>query len=165
MQSVPPAAAVTAHNEQVTVGFSPSGTALANILNVINSAKSQIYVVAYSFTSKEIATALLTAKKRGVNVQVVVDKKANSEKYTAVTFLANQGVAVRLNDKYTIIHNKFIVIDGKTLQTGSFNYSSSANKRNAENVVVLWNAPTIAAMYQQEFLRLWNEVDTLSPTY
>ncbi|WP_235950136.1 endonuclease [Candidatus Regiella insecticola] len=64
-QSVPTTAAVTAKQEQVTVGFSPSGTAPANVLNVINRAQSEICVAAYSFTSKAIATALLAAKKRG----------------------------------------------------------------------------------------------------
>ncbi|WP_235950134.1 phospholipase D-like domain-containing protein [Candidatus Regiella insecticola] len=95
----------------------------------------------------------------------MADKKANSTKYTAVTFLANQGIAVKLSEKYAIMHHKFIVIDGQTLQTGSYNYSSSANKRNAENVIVLWNMPTIAMQYQQEFIRLWHEADVLSPAY
>ena len=80
----------------------------------------------YSFTSKPVSEAILAAKKRGVDVRVVSDEKANDRKYTAARFLANQGVNVRLNGNYAIMHNKFIVIDNQTVETGSFNYSAEA---------------------------------------
>lgn len=98
-------AALNPPQAEITIGFSPSGTALSNILHVINSAQQEINVAAYSFTSKQIALALRTAQQRGVKVQVLADKKANSDKYTVVTFLANNGIAVRLSDKYAIMHN------------------------------------------------------------
>ncbi len=64
---------------------------------------------------------------------------------------------VRLNGIYSIMHNKFIVADGSAVETGSFNYTSSAEKRNAENALVIKNEPSIARRYQAEFNRLWNE--------
>ncbi|WP_376771057.1 phospholipase D family nuclease [Yersinia pseudotuberculosis] len=161
MPSVSTFATLNAPQAEITIGFSPSGTALSNILHVINSAQQEINIAAYSFTSKEIALALRTAQQRGVRVQVLADKKANSDKYTAVTFLANSGIAVRLSDKYAIMHNKFIVTDGQTVETGSYNFSASADKRNAENTLVLWNMPAVAAQYQQEFERLWQEGEPL----
>lgn len=66
-------------------------------------------------------------------------------------------IPVRLNGRYAIQHNKFMVIDGITTQTGSFNFTSSAIRRNAENTIVIWNEPTTAQAYQQEFNRLWIE--------
>lgn len=89
--------------------------------------------------------------------------KANQDKYTAVNFLANQGVAVRLNNRYAIMHNKYMVVDGHNVKTGSFNYTSSAAKRNAENVILLKNAPATAKAYQQDFERLYIEADILKP--
>ncbi|MCX7173793.1 MAG: phospholipase D-like domain-containing protein [Proteobacteria bacterium] len=74
------------------VGFSPGNGALNVVLRVIGSAKREIPVATYSFTSKEIAQALVEAAKRGVDVRVVVDKSQLGERYTAATFLANQGV-------------------------------------------------------------------------
>lgn len=55
------------------------------------------------------------------------------------------------------MHNKFMIIDGHSIETGSFNYTQSATYRNAENVIYLRNRPDIAERYTQEFNRLWSE--------
>lgn len=65
-------------NSQVQVGFSPEGTARTLVLDVIGSAKNQILLMGYSFTSPEIVKALITAKRNGIDVKVVLDKKANT---------------------------------------------------------------------------------------
>ena len=147
------------------VGFSPEGSSLDLVLQGINSAKKSIHVAAYSFTSKPIAEALLKASKRGVIVQVVADQKSNSGKYSATTFLANNNIQVRLDGNYPIFHHKFMVIDGVTLETGSFNYSAAAAKSNAENVLLLTNVPAIASTYDKEWAKLWNEAQPLSAKY
>ena len=154
-----------AASPSVTVGFSPSHTALENVLSVINDATVSLDVEAYSFTSKPIATAIIAAKKRGVSVRVVADEKANGDRYSAVTYLANNHVAVRLNSRYAIMHNKVMIADGSTVQTGSFNYTASADTRNAENSIVLRGVPQIAAQYEKEFNRLWAESEVLAPAY
>ena len=56
-------------------------------------------------------------------------------------------------------------MDGITVQTGSFNYTSAAAQRNAENVIVVRNAPAIAAQYDAEWRRLWSEGSELTPVY
>jgi phosphatidylserine/phosphatidylglycerophosphate/cardiolipin synthase-like enzyme len=127
------------------------------VLSTVKAAQKSIRVAAYSFTSQPIAAALVDARKRGVDVRVVADAKSNTGKYTAVTYLANQGVPARLNDRYAIHHHKFMVVDGQTLQTGSFNYSKSAEEKNAENVLVLYNVPELAGQYAAEWERLWDE--------
>ncbi|QKJ09264.1 hypothetical protein HRD68_00105 (plasmid) [Yersinia massiliensis] len=81
---------------EIITGFSPSGTAQTVVLDALNEAQHTIDLAAYSFTSKPVSLALLAAQKRGVVVRVLADEKANSTQYTAVTFLANQGVPVRL---------------------------------------------------------------------
>lgn len=147
----------TASETRITTGFSPGGTAIANVLAAIRSARASIDVAAYSFTSKDVATALDSASRDGIRVRVVADAKDNGGRYSAVTWLQHKGIPVRLNGHYAIQHNKFMVIDGRTTQTGSFNYTASANKRNAENTVVIWNEPVTAGAYQDEFNRLWQE--------
>lgn len=150
---------------EAKVGFSPGGTAQALVLETIKQARQQLDVAAYSFTSKVIAEAVRDAKQRGVVVRVIADAEANSGKYSAVTFLANQGVNVRINTRYAFMHNKFIIADQQTVQTGSFNYSASANSRNAENVLVLNNVPALANTYRQEFNRLWAESTPIKANY
>lgn len=142
---------------QVSVGFSPSGQALQNVLDAIHSARGSIDLAAYSFTSREVADALIAAADKGITVRVVADKKGNSGKYSAVTSLTRHGVPVRLNDHYAIMHNKFLIVDEKTTETGSFNYTASADRRNAENALVIWNEPQLAGLYEKEFTRLWEE--------
>lgn len=141
---------------QYEVGFSPDGQSLNIVIDGINNAKSTILVAAYSFTSKPVAMALLKAHKRGVKVAVVADMKDNSKRYSAVTFLANQGVPVRLNGNYAILHDKFMVIDGQDIETGSFNYSAAAVDLNAENVLMLRNVKPLADAYASQWQVLWN---------
>lgn len=147
------------------LGFSPGGQSLDVVLQGIASARASILVAAYSFTSKPVALALLQAHKRGVKVAVVADEKENGKRYSAVTFLANQGVPVRLNGNYAILHDKFMVIDGAHVQTGSFNYSAAAVDRNAENVLLLWNVRPLAEEYAREWQKLWQGGRDVRPAY
>jgi hypothetical protein len=111
----------------VEVAFSPDRGATALVVRTIDSAKTSIRVAAYSFTSKPIAEALLDAHRRGIDVEVVVDKSNVTARYTAATFLANQGVPVRVDYRYAIMHDKFIIVDGEAVETGSFNFTQSAS--------------------------------------
>jgi phosphatidylserine/phosphatidylglycerophosphate/cardiolipin synthase-like enzyme len=150
------ASAAESARSAVAVGFSP-GDAEALVVQTIDSARQSIEVAAYSFTSRPIASALLRARGRGVTVRVVADKSQETARYTSVRYLARQGVPVRIDSRYAIMHNKFLVIDGRTVETGSFNYTRSAQLRNAENVIVLKDAPAVAAAYGREWNRLWME--------
>lgn len=132
------------------VGFSPGAGGLRVVLNIINGAQREIRLAAYSFTSPDVVKALIAAKRRGVDVKVVADKKGNatnSSSRQALNLLVNNGVSVRLNGKFSIMHDKFIVADRFHVQTGSFNYSRSAESRNSENVLALWNVPELATQY------------------
>jgi len=141
----------------VTAGFSPGGTALNLILQFAGSARQSVDVAAYDFTSQPVAQALAASVARGVTVRLVADEKKSRDRWSLVSQLACAGVDVRLNGMYSIMHNKFIVADGSAVETGSFNYTSSAEKRNAENALVIKDEPDIARQYQAEFNRLWNE--------
>lgn len=147
------------------VGFSPDGNSLMLILQSIDRAKKSIHIAAYSFTSKPIAQALLNASRRGVDVKIIADEKSNSNKYSATTYLANNKLPVRLDGNYPIFHHKFMVIDEVNLETGSFNYSVAAANKNAENALLLWNVPAIAATYDREWQKLWNEAEPLKVNY
>lgn len=147
-----------------SAAFTP-GHAQRLVLDTIRGAKTTLLVAAYSFTSKPVATALRDARRRGVQVFVVVDAGEAAKGYSAARFLANERVPVRVNARYALQHNKFIVVDGAVVQTGSFNYTASAAAHNAENVLVVNNAPELAARYGREWRRLWDEGTELPPAY
>ena len=141
----------------VTAGFSPGGTALDLILQLTGRARLSADVAAYDFTSRPVAQALSDAVARGVKVRLVADEKKSRDRWSLVSELACSGVQVRINSTYSIMHNKFIVADGNAVETGSFNYTFSAEKRNAENALVITGEPETAGLYQAEFNRLWSE--------
>jgi phosphatidylserine/phosphatidylglycerophosphate/cardiolipin synthase-like enzyme len=141
----------------VEVGFSPGGTAVKLVLEVINEAKSSILVACYSFTNRDIAEALERAAHRGVKVRIVADEGAAKDKYSQVPIVKAAGIPVHIATRYAIMHNKFLVIDGVTVETGSFNYTAAAVKSNAENAIVLqkWGihfdqAPTTSCGFGRE---------------
>ena len=147
------------------IGFTPSGSALRVVLGAIDAAQMSILVAAYEFTSQPVAKALLAAQSRGVRVSVVADAKEAAGRYSAVTFLANNHVPVRVDGHYDIHHHKFMVIDSAHLETGSMNYTAKAATRNAENVMLLRNVPPIAQEYAAEWKRLWDESTDVRPNY
>ena len=90
-------------------------------------------------------------------MRIVADWKASHDKYSEIGALKQAGIPVRLDERYAILHDKFIVIDEISFDTGSFNYTEGAVKHNAENALVLWNVPQIAVVYAKEWLRMWGE--------
>jgi phosphatidylserine/phosphatidylglycerophosphate/cardiolipin synthase-like enzyme len=139
------------------VGFSPGGSALTVVEKAISAAHADILMACYEFTSGDIAQALEAAAHRGVKIRIVADWKASHDRLSQIGILLDAGIPVRLDQHYAIHHHKFMVIDGTTLETGSFNYTTAAVKHNAENALVLWNVPQIAQVYAREWERLWEE--------
>lgn len=135
-QSLPP----------IAVYFSPHGGCTQAAVKELGAAKSIILVQAYSFTSKPIAKALLEAHKRGVKVEVILDKSQRTEKYSEADFLVNVGIPTKIDSKHAIAHNKVMVIDGATVITGSFNFTKAAEENNAENLLVI-RSSEVAAKY------------------
>lgn len=139
------------------IAFSPRGGAESLIIRVINSAKKEIKILAYSFTSPSIVSALLNAKKRGVSISIVADYKGNISKNTkrkkqsALSALSLSGCDVRVISAFRIHHDKVLIIDKKTVELGSFNYSVAAEKYNSENVLVNWDNPELAKIYLLHF--------------
>lgn len=126
------------------------------VLKVIASAKASLLVASYSFTSPVIAEALVAAKKRGVDVRVVMDKSQRTERYTSATFLSHMGVPVRIDAQHAIMHNKYLVSDSAHVQQGSYNYTRAAAKSNAENALVVWNNPALAQAYAKDWQIHWD---------
>jgi phosphatidylserine/phosphatidylglycerophosphate/cardiolipin synthase-like enzyme len=119
------------------VFFSPHGGCTAAVVKNIDSAKSNILVQAYTFTSAPIAKALVDAHKRGVKVFVILDKSQRTQKYSSADFLRHAGIPTYIDSKHAIAHNKVMVIDGAKVLTGSFNFTKAAENENAENLLVI----------------------------
>ena len=135
--SAEPAAA---NEDGVTVYFSPRGGCEAAVVRQIDQAEHTIDMQAYGFTSSAIAQALVKAKSRGVNVRAVLDREATKENDVQAVYLQDHGVPEWTDGEHPIAHNKVMIIDGKTVITGSFNFTRQAENSNAENLVILTEA-------------------------
>lgn len=139
-------------SKDLMVYFSPDGGCTDAVVTELNKATKQIRVQAYSFTSTPIAKAILDAKKRKVDVQIILDKSNRTDRYSAATFLNNEGLSPLIDAEHAIAHNKIIIIDGATVITGSFNFTKSAEESNAENLLII-RRPDVAKAY----LANWEE--------
>lgn len=131
--------------------FTPKEHCLESITNVLQSATKSIYVQAYILSSQEIADALVTAFKRGVDVKVLVDRQQLFVEWSKISFLIDNQVPVYSDILATLAHNKVIVVDKKTVITGSYNFSCAAEIRNAENIIVIHD-PKVAQAYLNGFI-------------
>jgi phosphatidylserine/phosphatidylglycerophosphate/cardiolipin synthase-like enzyme len=131
--------------------FSPTGGCTDAVVTAIRQARQQILVQAYSFTSVPIANALVEAHQRGVAVFIVLDKSQRTEQYSGADYVAHAGIPTYIDAAHAIAHNKIMLIDGQTLITGSFNFTTNAEQNNAENLLVIRNRPDLYQAYENNF--------------
>ena len=142
------------------VYFSPHGGCTDAIIRELNKAQSTVLVQAYTFTSAPIAKALLNAHKRGVKIEVILDKSQRTQKYSSATFLHNQGIPVKIDAQHAIAHNKVMIIDGEAVITGSFNFTKAAEENNAENLLVIHDKKLA-----ERYIENWQEHEKHSEVY
>jgi phosphatidylserine/phosphatidylglycerophosphate/cardiolipin synthase-like enzyme len=134
----------------VQVYFSPKGGATEAVVQALDQATNSVLVQAYSFTSAPIAKALVEAHRRGLKVQVILDRSQRTEKYSEADFLKNNGIPTLIDAEHAIAHNKIIIIDDSIVLTGSFNFTKAAEEHNAENLLVIKD-PVLAARYVENW--------------
>jgi len=134
---LPPVTLPQENPTTLEVCFSPHGECTSAIVKELSKAKDSVLVQAYSFTSDPIAKALLNAFRRGVKVEVILDKRRKTEKSSKVTFFFEAGIPTKIDAAHKDAHNKMMVIDGETVITGSFNFTNAAEKKNAENLLII----------------------------
>jgi phosphatidylserine/phosphatidylglycerophosphate/cardiolipin synthase-like enzyme len=134
------------------VFFSPKGGAQDAIVKEIKNARREILVQAYSFTADPLTLALVEAKKRGVEVTILLDKSNEIERYADLRIFLDQGLSPLIDAEHAIAHNKLVLIDQKTIVTGSYNFTNQAETDNAENVLIIKGQRDLMQAYRQSFL-------------
>lgn len=133
----------------MNIYFSPYGGATDAIEAEINKATKNIKVMGYSFSSPVIIEALKTAQKRGAIIEIILDKSQKTN--TVISSMVTLGIKVYIDWKHTIMHNKVMIFDDDVVKTGSFNYSVSAEIRNAENIIFIRKNKCVINTYKKEF--------------
>ncbi len=137
--------------------FSPKGGTSKELARLIKAAKIEIIVAAYAFSSKYLGQALSGALKRGLKARVLLDGDNARKSYSIDEWLAGEGIEVRFIEiKRGSLHHKFMLIDGKLLMTGSYNFTNESEFRNHE-AAIFTNHKGLIQSFTAEFERLWSQ--------
>ncbi|MCJ7434411.1 MAG: phospholipase D-like domain-containing protein [Anaerolineales bacterium] len=146
---------VTIDGTPIDVYFSPDDGVAASLLDLLNEAQSSIYFLAFSFTADDLGDAMRARFKDGVDVKGVMETdQIKSNVGTEYDAFLQAGVDVRPDGNNGLMHHKVIIIDKQIVVLGSYNFSNSAETKNDENVMVVYN-PEISAQYLAEFERVY----------
>ena len=143
------------------VFFSPGDSGQAALCRHIDDAKGRVRTSIFLFSKNPIADALIRAHRRGVDVAVILDGSHLAHPKNAEPGAAQgpspvlrkfqaAGVPVYVDTTHKTMHNKFTVVDERHVLTGSYNYNNAAEKRNAENLLVL-DSPSLARQYEADW--------------
>lgn len=131
----------------------------AVIVDMIEGAERSIYIAGFEFNLTPVAEALIKAQQRGVDVRWVTDDEYGlgvdeDPGRGQFAMLKMAGIQVRNDARTGLMHNKFMVIDGKRVWTGSTNFTSNGIFRNNNNTIVIHDA-ALARIYETEFIEMW----------
>jgi phosphatidylserine/phosphatidylglycerophosphate/cardiolipin synthase-like enzyme len=145
---------LTIDGVRVETYFSPDDGTAARIVDLIQEAQQSVYFMAYSFTSDEIASALISKASQGVAVAGVFEEtQYYSNIGTEFDRLLDAGLDVHLDGNLRNMHHKVIIIDEQIVITGSYNFSASAEESNDENTLII-HSSEIGKAYTAEFGRV-----------
>jgi phosphatidylserine/phosphatidylglycerophosphate/cardiolipin synthase-like enzyme len=146
-------------NPQITIDgtvienyFAPEDDVMPKVVEEVLGATDSIHFMAFSFTHSDLSAAMLDRAAAGVEVAGIFEERGANASYGQCPVLLAAGQFVRLDGNPRTFHHKVIIIDGKTVILGSFNFSNSANEDNDENLLIIHD-PNVAAAYEAEFNR------------
>ncbi len=150
-----------------SLGTTPSADPQLNcakaIIDLFRKSRKTAHVAIFTLTDPQIVQAMVDAHKRGLEIKIVVDAEQtrsseNPAQAKMVKRLAQAGIAVRLAKKQkALMHNKVGIFDAKTVCTGSFNWTSAAQRKNDENLIVVEGSEVVAAYEKYMFQRIWTK--------
>ncbi len=147
--------------EILAIYFTPPAGGAGGLIKHIDASKKTIKVMAYGFTAMPLSDALIKAHRRGVKVQLLQDEKSAGNNSDAVNQLIAAGIEVRSDGKHAIQHNKVMLLDDDIVITGSYNFTKSAEVRNAENIIILKSAYA-AKRYADNWVAHWGHGEEVS---
>jgi phosphatidylserine/phosphatidylglycerophosphate/cardiolipin synthase-like enzyme len=143
---------------RVNALFSPAGGIERQLVALIGSAVTSIEMATFQFTNVYVEKAMLEAVKRGVKVALVLDRnETQGQQGRLHDTLEGAGCDVRLiSPSKGTMHNKYIIVDGKTVEWGSYNYTERSENKNFENATFATDS-SLAQQYHSDFVSIFNQ--------
>ena len=145
---------VKMEDAHINVFFSPENNIDRILRKRIEKAQKSIHFMLFSFTSDLIGEAIIKRYKRGVKVYGLLERSGAKSRFSEYIKMKLEGIPVKLDRNRYKMHHKVLIIDGKILITGSYNFSRAANRVNDENIVII-DSESISREYLKEFYRLY----------
>lgn len=148
---------VTIDETRIDVFFSPDDGVLSALIPLLNSAEQSIHFLAFSFTSNELGDIVRAKADAGLTVAGVMDEEQiSSNQGTEFDPFQQAELDVLIDGIDGQMHHKLIIIDEKIVAFGSYNFSKSAEERNDENLLIIYDTD-IAKQFMLEFGRVWEQ--------
>jgi phosphatidylserine/phosphatidylglycerophosphate/cardiolipin synthase-like enzyme len=130
----------------------------AELISVIDSAKSTLDIAIYSMGDPDISNEILKVKQRGIPVRVITDRTEGAGKYqeAIMNSLKAAGIPVKKNNHAGLMHLKVSIVDSATVTSGSFNYTKTAENENDEVFIIIRNQK-ISQGFTDEFNKMWSD--------
>lgn len=145
---------LTIDETRVDTFFSPDDGVANQLATVLSSAEESIYFLAFSFTSNDLGAIVRAKAAEGLEIHGVMDEEQiKSNQGTEFDPFRQAELDVLIDGIPGQMHHKLFIIDEKIVVIGSYNFSQSAEQRNDENVLIVYNED-IAEQYIQEFERV-----------
>jgi phosphatidylserine/phosphatidylglycerophosphate/cardiolipin synthase-like enzyme len=146
----------TIDGQRVEILFAPEDLVADRIIDLLLNSNQRVDMLAYSFTLDSLAETLVSVSQRGVTIRGVMDEGQVYDNIgTEYDRMRQAGLDFRLDGALAAMHNKVIIIDANIVILGSFNFTRSADERNDENVLIIYD-PEIAALYEAEFEKIYS---------
>jgi phosphatidylserine/phosphatidylglycerophosphate/cardiolipin synthase-like enzyme len=135
--------------------FFPNKANVKKIVKYISMARKTLYICVFNVTNDDLCKAVLERHNAGINVKIITDDECSTNKGSDIQKFADAGIEVRTDSAPEYhMHDKFMVVDGTFVLTGSFNWTFQAGSSNQENVLVV-DHPYYCEKYSTEFNSLW----------
>jgi len=138
--------------------FSPGDECRNVIIHQIKSAVNQLQICVFTISDDLITDAIITSHQRGTAIKIITDNDKSLDEGSDIEHIAKQGIAVKMDRTANHMHHKFMVVDGKALITGSYNWTRSAARFNHENIVLTQDGGVVK-LFLKEFDQLWHVME------
>jgi phosphatidylserine/phosphatidylglycerophosphate/cardiolipin synthase-like enzyme len=150
-----PAIEVQTEAGSIEALFAPEDLVARRVIQLIQRARKSIRFLAFSFTSREIAEAMLQRMMDGVTILGILETtQVRSNTGTQFEALREGGTSVFLDGNPRNMHHKVILLDDEIVITGSYNFTESAESKNDEDLLVL-RIPELAFAFKFEIQRIY----------
>lgn len=143
--------------EETKVYFSPGSECKSAILHELEKAEQQIDICIFTLSDNDISNKIIDRFNRGVNVRILSDNEKLLDKGSDIEFLKNKGIPIKIDQTRHHMHHKFAIFDNKSVLTGSYNWTRSAELYNHENIIISTDQKMISK-FKNEFNNLWKEM-------